>query len=973
MEELEIVGSMDASTPKDQNKCVNNKEEMVIFDSRSQGSLENHLSSNSDFKTLGSNEINVEELMKDPHLVNFVYSQINPQTSSILDSLRKSDPVQQERPVQNNPPLMVGNRLRELEPFIKFALTLGFVPIPLDGKKPVLPGWQKIQKDAALISINDGFTKYNANNIGVICGKTSGIVVIDIDTKNNGLDTWNQLISLHGDSDSSSAAYRDPYTFKVRTGSGGYHYYFKYDSDNEMLKSRSGAVKINDAKVGIDIKTNGGQVVFIGSQHPDTKQLYEWVNNNSNGEQSMPPISKMPDWLLSLLLETESSVNVTNFAPPFKAQLISTKGVLPTLVQKSTNESPSFILDLSYGSLTPIKDSNYNSNRVIKDMNLSSKLSRDALIELVNSLKVERAENYDDWIRVIWGIKTISPDYLDIADIFSRRTRKENYNEKAVEKVWSGAKWSGNGSITAGSLLHWLKEDNGVEAYNKFKDKYNLRTIRSSFIKMVHCQEHKFIVEYFIDKYRDDLKVINSSKGPYFLFNHRTLLWEKLDLGPLGYRISDILQRDLEKYHTQLGIKASESKEAEFKTKMQNLMTVVNQLIMKLAKLGFMKSTAECICSSHQQPEFLRFFDTKKAFIPVKGGMVVDIRNERALPRTRDHYFTYELNIRYDPNKVDPRVDSFFATLMLEDRLMNNARTKTIFLQTLLGYSLTGENVEKYLVILWGSGNNGKSTLIYLLLELFSNLIEAASKHIIIEKHNTGGPNSELDRLRICRMAIISETKESESLDEDIVKRITGGGKDKLNSRSLFVNDSSWSPHFIPFIVTNNLPKCSGDSALLNRILSFMFKVEFCDEPREDHQRKKDKDFDRLWENVDVQEAVLTWIVKGGARYYKEGLRIPKEVLETTEEFRKSRNSIELFLEDCTENCDSTTYTGSTQLYQIYEQYCGRDLHRESQHKFGSILGKKCSKGKHPSDRTIIYYGIRLKGAMNTANSLLTF
>ena len=257
-------------------------------------------------------------------------------------------------------------------------------------------------------------------------------------------------------------------------------------------------------------------------------------------------------------------------------------------------------------------------------------------------------------------------------------------------------------------------------------------------------------------------------------------------------------------------------------------------------------------------------------------------------------------------------------------------------------------------------------------MELFSNLIESASKHVVIEKQYSGGANSELDRLRTCRMAIISETKESESLDEDLVKRITGGGKDKINSRSLYANDSAWAPHFLPFIVTNNLPKCSGDKALLDRILSFNFGAEFCSEPKQDHQRKKDKDIDRLWEDPDVKEAALAWIVKGGARYYREGLKIPKKVQETSEEFRKSRNSIELFLADCTEKADPESFVGSTELYQRYVQYCGTELYRESQTKFGILLGRIYNRGKHPSTRIVIYYGIRLTGNGSNESNLLT-
>src|SRR5258708_14822554 len=138
---------------------------------------------------------------------------------------------------------------------------------------------------------------------------------------------------------------------------------------------------------------------------------------------------------------------------------------------------------------------------------------------------------------------------------------------------------------------------------------------------------------------------------------------------------------------------------------------------------------------------------------------------------------------------------------MLEDKLDISQRVKTLFLQTLIGYAFTGENVEKYLIFFSGSGNNGKSTLIKSLTECFSGIIESASKRILMENSNSC-PNSELDRLRTCRLAIISETKDSEKLDEDIVKRFTGVGKDMVNSRSLFANDSAWAPHFVPFVVT---------------------------------------------------------------------------------------------------------------------------------------------------------------------------
>ena len=325
-------------------------------------------------------------------------------------------------------------RLQQIQQTISFAINLGFVPIALNGKRPVLNNWQKIQKEDALEKIIEGITQYGADNIGIRCGKVSGIVVVDIDAKNNGLSTWNTLIAM----------YNDPYTFKVKTGSGGYHYYFKYDSDNEMLKSRSGAIKYNGATVAIDIKTNGGQVVFVGSIHPETKQQYQWVNNNPNGEKNMPPINKMPTWLLALLLETEKINTLTTVSSP-------------------QHQKPQLISMVNNSNVSLTSTSNPESPPIISEATLKAMLDK---------FSVDRASNYDDWIKVVWAIKAISPDYYHLAKYFSLKTNRNNFDEKALQKAWN----EGNGKIKLGSLLYWLKWDVDEEKYTDFLKDHGLLT-----------------------------------------------------------------------------------------------------------------------------------------------------------------------------------------------------------------------------------------------------------------------------------------------------------------------------------------------------------------------------------------------------------------------------------------------------------------------------------------------------------------
>jgi len=75
----------------------------------------------------------------------------------------------------------------------------------------------------------------NGNNVGVITGKVSNIFIVDVDVKHpESLEQLGSWKEEHGDFD----------TYTVKTGSGGYHFYFQFD---ERIKSRIGF------RTGIDI------------------------------------------------------------------------------------------------------------------------------------------------------------------------------------------------------------------------------------------------------------------------------------------------------------------------------------------------------------------------------------------------------------------------------------------------------------------------------------------------------------------------------------------------------------------------------------------------------------------------------------------------------------------------------------------------------------------------------------------------
>jgi hypothetical protein len=177
------------------------------------------------------------------------------------------------------------------------AHELGFIPIIDDGKKPVMYNWNKIKEEDALHKIESFIEtakkskKSKQYNIGIITGKVSSIVVLDVDKKGGGVVKFKKLLKENNCEDLHKK------TFTVKTGGGGYHYYFKYDDVTAKLLSRP--VK------GIgDIKTNGGQVVFLGSIHPDTEATYYAYGGHEFDSESHIDIKliSMPKFLYTYII-----------------------------------------------------------------------------------------------------------------------------------------------------------------------------------------------------------------------------------------------------------------------------------------------------------------------------------------------------------------------------------------------------------------------------------------------------------------------------------------------------------------------------------------------------------------------------------------------------------------------------------------------------------------------------------------------
>jgi len=120
-----------------------------------------------------------------------------------------------------------------------------------------------------------------AANIGIACGKRSGIVVVDVDADHDGFESLAELAINYG---------ALPDTPMTKTGSGGRHIFFKHPG----IEIRNSAGKLGR---GIDVRGDGGYVVAPPSVHPNGNR-YEWIV-----KPSQCPLADMPEWMIELLQE----------------------------------------------------------------------------------------------------------------------------------------------------------------------------------------------------------------------------------------------------------------------------------------------------------------------------------------------------------------------------------------------------------------------------------------------------------------------------------------------------------------------------------------------------------------------------------------------------------------------------------------------------------------------------------------------
>jgi putative DNA primase/helicase len=335
--------------------------------------------------------------------------------------------------------------------------------------------------------------------------------------------------------------------------------------------------------------------------------------------------------------------------------------------------------------------------------------------------------------------------------------------------------------------------------------------------------------------------------------------------------------------------------------------------------------------------------DRDPAYLNVANGTLTLDDGEFGLARSKD-FLTKLAPVGWDPSATCPKWLRF-----LDDVFKGN-KALVEFVQRAIGYSATGETREQVLLVAYGGGANGKSTLLETALAALGEYARAVPRELLVVRRNESHPTGVM-HLRGARLVVANELDSGQKLNEALVKQLTGS--DRITGRRMHQDFVEFTPTFKIWLSTNHLPNVSGtDHGIWRRLLVIPFAVTFSEGERNPH----------LPQELKVElPGILRWIVEGAVAWYERGLSPPPEVLEASKQYRADMDLVERFLQ---ERCElqSDAKIPSKALYGAYVVWSREgETNPMGQRAFGIELRGRPAFRSSKSGGHIVWHGLRLR------------
>jgi P4 family phage/plasmid primase-like protien len=314
--------------------------------------------------------------------------------------------------------------------------------------------------------------------------------------------------------------------------------------------------------------------------------------------------------------------------------------------------------------------------------------------------------------------------------------------------------------------------------------------------------------------------------------------------------------------------------------------------------------------------DFLEKQDSNVYLLGFNNG-IYDFQERRFRPGRPDDYVVKNTKIDYKP------IEKISSELLNEVRLFMEQLFPVAELREYmwehLASTLIGTIENQTFNIYNGSGRNGKSVLVALMTKVLGEYKGTVPITLITQKRNSiGSTSSELVQLQGIRYAVMQEPSKGMSMNEGIMKEITGG--DPIQGRALFKDSVTFNPHFKLVVCTNTLFEIkSNDDGTWRRIRVVEFQSKFKDnpvdnDPDEPYQFKVDK---KLEEKFDKWKIAMMALLLERVKVTNGNVTDCDMVLSKSNEYRNGQDYLAEFIKEKIAECPE----GKVKKTEVYNEF----------------------------------------------------
>lgn len=274
------------------------------------------------------------------------------------------------------------------------------------------------------------------------------------------------------------------------------------------------------------------------------------------------------------------------------------------------------------------------------------------------------------------------------------------------------------------------------------------------------------------------------------------------------------------------------------------------------------------------------------------------------------------------------------------------------YVQKIIGMAAIGEVFMEALIIAYGEGRNGKSTL----FNTISNVLGTYAGTISAESLTVGcrhNARPEMAELKGKRLVIAAELEDGMRLNTAVVKKLCS--TDEISAEKKYKDPFKYKPSHTLVLYTNHLPRVGvTDAGTWRRLIVIPFNAKI--EGSSDIKN---------YANYLTEKAgpyIMKWIIEGAQKAMADGYHIkqPDVVVQAIESYRRDNDWLGAFFEECCELGD-TYQQKSGDFYQAYREFCAAtgEYTRSTTDFYSALESAGYERRKSKTGSTV--FGVRLK------------